>query len=218
MKVTDVISAFKEGMPKKKGNIQSTGVALYYYGNKIAEWREDGLYISNGRYEGSRGETGSKTTKAILNYLLGESIIQRNFKWYLNGIEWDGGWIKVEGVSPPKIDRSKEGSIFITQTKYVKIDEWRGYEEPEFAVAGVNDTGSYEDSPYPSNIVELELLSVETVLKREGIKVKKLTYETSNVFCVHHYLIPMLKDVERAREIVKDYIDNTGTRLLYLVE
>ena len=106
--------------------------------------------------------------------------------------------------------------VFVTRMVYVKTDGWRGYEKPEFAVAGANDTGTWSDSPCPSHIAEAELKAVKSLLNKAGIEVKKLTCETSNVFCVHHYLVPKVKDFEKARELVKDYLDSTETRLLYV--
>ena len=215
---TKVAELFAQGKSKTEGFNQSTGDALYYHGNKIAEWRDGNLYISNGGYEGSRGETGSKTTKDKLNALPNVRLSQNNFKWYLNGVEWNGEWIKVEGVTAPEIDMSSAGDVFVTQMEYIKMDGWRGYEQPKFAVVGANDTGGWDDSPCPSHIAKSELDAVAKLLKKENIKVKKVTCETSNVFCIHHYLIPMLKNVDKAREVVKGYLDSTETRLIYLVQ
>jgi hypothetical protein len=214
---TEVARAFAEGKSKKRKHDQSTGEALYYHGNKIAEWRKKTLYVSNGGYAGSKGETGSKTTKDKLNALPNVNVVQKNFKWYLNGVEWNGEWKKVAGVHAPKIDKSKSGDVFVTQMKYVKTDGWRGYEEPEFAVAGVNDTGMWSDSPCPSNDATVELTAIKELLAKEKIEVKEVVCQTSNVFCVHRYLIPKLKNVEKAREMVKNYIDNNETELLYHV-
>lgn len=214
---TEAAKLFAQGKPKKQGFNQSTGEALYYHGNKIAEWRNGNLYISNGGYEGNRGETGSKTTKDKLNALPGVHVSQLNFKWYLNGTEWDGSWIMVDNVMAPEIDNRKAGNVFCTQMKYIKTDGWWGFEQPEYAVAGANDTGEWDDSPCPSSVATKELNAVTKLLEESGIKVKQTLCNTTNVFCVHRYLIPMIKDVEKARVIVKDYIDNNTTRLLYLV-
>ncbi len=214
---TQVAEAFANGEAKSQGFNQSTGEALYYHGNKIAEWKEDGLYISNGGYLGKGGATGSKTTKDKLNALPKVNLYQKNFNWYLNGSKWDGEWIKVEGVVPPTIDKSKAGDIFLAQIRYVKTDGWRGYSEPQFAVVGVSDTGGWEDSPCPSHVAESELNAITSLLKKHKIRVKKISCETSNVFCMHHYLIPQLKNVEKARELAKNYLDNSQTRLLFVV-
>ena len=43
------------------------------------------------------------------------------------------------------------------------------------------------------------------------------TEATSNVFCVHHYIVPFKKHVAKARELVKNFLETTETRLLYIV-
>jgi hypothetical protein len=207
--------AFNAGKPKKLKNYESTGTNLYYHGNKIAEWREDGLYISNGGYGGNHGETGSVTTRDRLRSLNGVNLEQRKFQWYLNGEVWNGEWIKVPGINPPAIDTKKAGDVFDTSKEYIKTDGWRGYSKPVYAVAGANDTGTWDDSPCNSNVCEKELNGVKADLKKAGIPVKLVTCETSNVFCVHHYLVPKVKDVERARVIVQEFIKNNDTSLLY---
>jgi hypothetical protein len=214
---TNITQAFVEGKCKKQGANQSTGQALYYHGNKIAEWRNGDLFISNGGYEGSKGETGSKTTKDKLNVLPNVNLSQRNFKWILNGVEWDGDWIKIDGVKAPAIDEEKGKDVFVTEKQWISSGG-RGYYEPTYACAGANDTGTYSDSPCPSHVAESELKSIISLLEKEKIKVKIVTCETSNVFCVHHYLVPKLKDVARAREITKDFLTKEDTRLAYLVE
>lgn len=213
-----IAKLFAQGKAGQSKTDTSTGDMLTYHGNLIARWKADGLYISNGGYVPDNGATGSLSTKFLLNAIDGVSIEQRRKKWYLNGEEWDGEWIKVEGVRVPEIDKSKAGEVFDTSTKYVRTGGWRGYSEPKFACAGANDTGMYSDSPCPSNVRENELGEVKKLLIKEGIKTKQIVCESSNVFCVHVYLVPMLKHVDRAREIVREYIQNNETRLLYAVD
>ncbi len=212
-----IVNAFTLGIAKKQGNTQTDGQSLYLHGNKIAEWRKDGLYISNGGYEPTDRHgnelTGSVTTKDRLNALPGVNISQTKCKWYLNGNEWNGEWIKIDGIVPPVIDESKVGKAFDLSRKYVKTDGWRGYEEPNFAVCGANDTGSWSDSPCPSHISESELAGAKKALN--GIPSKLITCETSNVFCVHHYLIVPPAYFAEAKNKVRDFIDNNETRLLY---
>lgn len=218
---TTVAKVFAEGRAKQQGVNQSTGEALYYHGNKIAEWRKDGLYISNGGYVtySRKGNEipGSKTTKDKLNALPGVRIWQANCKWYLNGKEWDGSWIKVEGVPIPKIDMAGAGNLYLMGMAYKSTDGWRGYEQPIYACAGANDTGMWSDSPCRSDIAEQELKDLTSALLKEGIKTKRMVCQTSNVFCVHHYLIPQLKNVDRARQVVKSFLENNKTHLAYLV-
>ena len=61
---------------------------MILHGNLIAYTAADGIFISNGGW-------ASNLTKERLNGLTGVHIQQRNFVWYLNGVEWDGGWIRV---------------------------------------------------------------------------------------------------------------------------
>lgn len=61
---------------------------MYLHGNLIAEKINNNLFIDTCGWL-------SNTTKERLNGLNGVSINQKNFKWYLNGQEWDGTKIKI---------------------------------------------------------------------------------------------------------------------------
>lgn len=105
----------------------------------------------------------------------------------------------------------------ITMRKgYVRTDGWRGYSQPIFAVAGANDTGGWEDSPCPSDLCKKELDALCADLKHAGIKFKRTYGETSNVFCIHRYVVVSKVDHARAYEIADQHIANT--RLLYKCE
>lgn len=220
---TAIAEKFNEGKAGKQGVNLSTGNKLFYHNNLIAEWRPDGLYISNGGYTTySRNGTeipGSKTTKNKLNALPGVSLHQHKCKWILNGKEWDGSWIKIKGIKSPKVfETDKAGNLFVMSTIYKRIDGWRGYSQPEFACVGANDTGTWSDSPCPSNVRAEELEAIKNYLLLNGIKTKETICESSNVFCAHVYLVPQLKNVTKARELVKEYLENNDTRLAYVVE
>ncbi len=76
---------------KSNGSFSNTtvqGDAMYLHGNKIAEYRNGELWITNAGW-------ATNTTKERLNGLPNVSIRQANFVWYLNGKEWNGSWIKV---------------------------------------------------------------------------------------------------------------------------
>ena len=83
-----VTTAFLNRVPKTMGNTHTDGTALYLHGNKIAEYREDELYITSAGWE-------TNTTKERLNALPGVSITQKNWNWYLNSEPWNGQWVKV---------------------------------------------------------------------------------------------------------------------------
>jgi hypothetical protein len=91
-KVTKMVSsAFLNGRSAKMGNTETDGTAMYLHGNKIAWWDEAGdLWIITCGW-------GTVTTRDRLNALWGVSVTQKNWALYLNGEEWDGKPIKIEG-------------------------------------------------------------------------------------------------------------------------
>ena len=105
---------------------------------------------------------------------------------------------------------------FSIKTYYVRLDGWRGYSEPIYAVAGANDTGTFSDSPCPTDIAKAELRAIGQLLRKQGIKFRQMVCQSSNVFCIHRYIICMPKDAQAARAIAKEYIANHYTRLAYV--
>jgi len=83
-----ICDAFMQGKTLRVNNSYTDGSSLFLFDNKIAEQREDGLWITNAGWQ-------SNTTKERLNGLDGVSISQKKGVWYLNGNEWDGQWIRV---------------------------------------------------------------------------------------------------------------------------
>jgi hypothetical protein len=82
------VKNFIDGVPFKRSNMEvsreGTICYLKLHGNKIAARLEDGrMWISNAGWD-------TPTTKERLNGLPGVNIIQRNWKWILNGMQWDG--------------------------------------------------------------------------------------------------------------------------------
>lgn len=87
------VSAFLDGRKFNKGNmsveVESDVTKLKLHGNTIATIDTLGVMsISNGGWS-------SNTTKERLNGLPNVSVHQKNWDWYLNGVEWNGGWIRV---------------------------------------------------------------------------------------------------------------------------
>jgi hypothetical protein len=109
---------------------------------------------------------------------------------------------------------------FCEKKKYVRTDGWRGYEQPIYAVAGWNDTGSWSDSPCPTATGIKESHLLKHLLRINKIKFRVMSCQSSNVFCVHHYLIVPVEQIEQARKLVKEWyvINRSNTRLLYSVE
>ncbi len=106
---------------------------------------------------------------------------------------------------------------FSKRTKYVRTDGWRGYEEPIYAVVGANDTGTFEDSPYNSNVTTKELGAVKMLLKSNGIPYREVSCKTSNVFCIHRYVIVPPEQHEVAKKLISEKVDFSNYSLLYAV-
>jgi len=93
---------------------------------------------------------------------------------------------------------------FPTARRYARIDAWRGYPVPRFAVMGASDTGDYEDSPAPTEDVKRELRRFQReVLQPLGIKSETRIGDSSNVFCCKRWLcVPQARFVEAAEAAV----------------
>lgn len=209
-KITSTIAnSFIEGKAKKMSNTHTDGQSLWLFNNKIAEHRQDGMYISNAGWN-------SKTTKVRLNALPEVSICQKKGVWFLNGNAWNGDWIKINSNTPPSVDKDKIKNIFDLSKGWVSSDGWRGYEQPTYAVCGANDTGKWEDSPCPSDVAEREIKEAQLVLKSKKIPTKIMTTQSSNLFCVHHYIVVPPHYLEQAKELLLEQYNVNETRLLYL--
>ena len=105
-KVTNqTIEAFLSGNPFKLGNTEvlfkaclrsgkfpkgDNFTVIELHGSEIAakDSKDNSIYITNAGYF-------TNTTKERLNGIPNVSICQKSGKWFLNGVEWDGEWIKV---------------------------------------------------------------------------------------------------------------------------
>ena len=87
-KITEeACEAFENSRNFKKDNtkvICENGVVeMYLFDNLIATKNSEGVKITNAGWF-------SATTKERLNGISGVSIYQKKYKWYLNGVLWDG--------------------------------------------------------------------------------------------------------------------------------
>lgn len=87
------IKAFLNFEKFKKSNtevrVNGKECTLLLHGNKIAKVVNGELIITNSGWF-------SNTTKERLNGIPGVSIYQENWKWFLNGVRWDGNWIEIK--------------------------------------------------------------------------------------------------------------------------
>ena len=95
--IRPVIEAFKEKKAKKLSNTESTGKELVLFGNTIAEWRNNDIWITSANWK-------TATTKDRLQ-ILGARLKQKQGIWYLNDVEWSGNRIKINAT--PKTNKIK---------------------------------------------------------------------------------------------------------------
>ena len=87
------VNAFLTGKTFNKSNMSvvkdGETFRLKLHGNTIAVIDELGvLSVTNAGW-------ASNTTKERLNGIPGVRVHQRNWNWYLNGVEWNGEWTRV---------------------------------------------------------------------------------------------------------------------------
>ena len=157
----------------------------FYHGYPIAMFD----HLTNEYTLGNAGYQ-TMTTKSRLNDLPRVSISQRRGTWYNNG--------------KPFVDHSDEIYERIGRSSCMKIDGWRGYRKPMFAVEEVSDTGTWSDSPCPSNVAEETVKETIATLKARKVKAYEAFGTTSNVFCMKRYVIVRGIDYARAVEILKE--------------
>ncbi len=107
-------------------------------------------------------------------------------------------------------------SNYISEKKtWVKTDGYRGYEKPVNSIGCCNHTGSWSDSPCPTHVVQKEIEGFKRILKKNGIRHKKLVTLSSNVFMVKVHILVHPDDREKGLELSRIYRDTEGIRLFY---
>lgn len=159
----------------RNGNYQDEIVPMgdwtvwFYHANPIVAYnRETGELL--------RSSCGWKTitTKERLRSLPGSFLCQKKGEWYEKGEVFRDDAEKIREI--------------IGREACHKIDGWRSYAIPPFAVAGSSDTGGWSDSPCPSGLVDDEIKSVQAILAEHKIKSYVCWTETSNVFCIKKWV------------------------------
>lgn len=103
-----------------------------------------------------------------------------------------------------------------TKTKWISSGGYRGYEEPINAIAGANNTGSYSDSPCPEKTCLNELDQVKKIMIQNNIPYELVWCNSSNVFCIHGYIVVPGRLKRRAKKLIEHLLENT--QLLYLCD
>jgi hypothetical protein len=184
-----IVDAFESRNSLTIDNSRTDGQSLWLFGNRIAEWRSDGLWISNGGWD-------SKTTKERLNGLRGVMIHQIRGEWFLNGRLWDGSWVHVGSwadgsgrITPQPLQVANEPEFDVTS-------EWldEGYSKPNYSVF---------HTWIKSNIAQ-----VEAILNREGIPTKEMESDTDGVYRPNYFVVVRPEDFDNAVNILSITFNN----------
>ena len=172
-----ICTAFEQRIAKKIDNSETDGTSLWLFGNKIAEWREDGIWITNAGWQ-------SKTTKERLNGLTGVSIVQKNGNWYINGNFWGGEWTSV----------NENNGIRPTQPAVVQFDitsKWIASGKYSRPIYSVYHTTNFE-----------ELHPMEVNLRREDIQYKITESDTDGEYKPNYFIVVRPQDYDLALSII----------------
>jgi len=177
----DIVQAFESRNSLRIDNSRTDGQSLWLFNNQIAEWRWDGLWISNAGWK-------SKTTKERLNGLSGVNIYQLRGIWFLNDRIWDGGWVNV--------DAWNDGITYMAIVQEPEFDvtsEWmrEGYSRPVYSVY--------------HTLVEEGLRAVEILLNDVGIPTKRMESDTEGVYRPNYFIVVRPDDVDKAVEKLSEY-------------
>ena len=175
-----IVSAFERRVALKIDNSHTDGNSLYLFENKIAQWGVDGLYITNAGWK-------SRVTKERLNGLTGVRITQVRGVWFLNDIEWNGGWVNVNQFSAfETIEEQSEPEVVFDITS-----EWTraGYSKPVYSV-------------YHTNI-ETELDAIEFKLTSSGIPSRRMESDTTGTYRPNHFVVVRPEDFKNSLIIIK---------------
>lgn len=178
-----IVHAFQGRYELRIDNSRTDGTSLWLFGNKIAMWREDGLWISNGGWD-------SKTTKERLNGLLGVYIKQKRGAWYLNEREWDGRWVNVDAWNRGITYVNDESPREENEQEFDVTSEWtnEGYSRPLYSIY--------------HTLVEGNLAQVEQVLTEAGIPSRRMESDTEGVYRPNYFIVVRPEDVVRASSVL----------------
>lgn len=176
-KITEqVVGAFERRQSKKVGNTETDGTSLWLFGNKIAEYREGGIWITNAGWS-------SPTTKERLNGIYGVHITQKKGEWFLNGHRWDGEWVCLNDLT--LLEAQTNEPEFDTTMEWVET-----YSKPKYAVFHTH--------------VEEELQQIEQGLNFLGIHTRRMYSDTQGMYRPNHFVVVPVADFKRAKTLIQN--------------
>jgi hypothetical protein len=178
----EIIRAFEGRYELRIDNSRTDGQSLWLFGNKIAEWRSDGLWVSNGGWN-------SVTTKERLNGLRGVHIRKQGGIWFLNDRVWDGRWVNVNDWNHGVVSGTQAEQV-AEEPEFDTTSEWNdlGYSEPVFSV-------------FHSNQVS-DLGAVEAKLSEAGILSRRMESDTTGVYRPNYFIVVFPNEHDRALNLL----------------
>lgn len=171
----DIVNAFEGRRALKIGNSRTDGTSLWLFDNKIAEWRNGELWITNAGWS-------SNTTKERLNGLTGVHIVQKNFQWYLNGWNWDGEWVCINNLT-----RLAEQQ---NEVEFNTTMEWNSnHNKPVYSVYHTHR--------------EADLEAVELLLKNHDIPTRRMYSDTEGKYLPNHFIVVPVKKFGEAKSLIQ---------------
>jgi hypothetical protein len=164
-----IVSAFQRWESLKIDNTRTQGGAIWLWDNMIAEYRSDGLWITNAGWP-------SATTKERLNGLPYVYIIQKKGQWYLNGHAWDGEWVHVADF----MGSVRYEPVFDLTSTWVADG---GYSRPNYAVWHSNNLST--------------LAPVEAGLSELGVPFRRYESDTQGVWRPNYFVVVRPEDFNR---------------------
>ena len=181
----EICRAFEERRRLRLSNSETDGTSLWLFGNMIARWVDDEIYISNAGWR-------SKTTKERLNGLTGVSIVQRAGSWYINGNYWDGEWTSVSennGIRATMQTEAPQEDEFDITSEWVKS---KGYNKPVYAVYRADSSG--------------DAYLQGAKLTASNVKFRMVETDTAGEYKPNFFLVVMPEDIELAKSLLINQI------------
>lgn len=182
----EICSAFENRRALKIDNSRTDGSSLWLFDNKIAEWRDGDLWVTNAGWD-------SRTTNERLNGLDDVSIIRHRGILFLNERVWDGRWVNVrewnQGAYEGAGGSVPEGNV--QEVEFDVTSEWiegEGYSRPIYSMY--------------HTLVEGNLQQVEELLSSEGIPNRRMESDTEGVYRPNYFVVVRPEDVVRASSIL----------------
>jgi hypothetical protein len=172
----EITRAFEGRYALRIDNSYTDGDSLWLHGNKIAEWRDGYLWITDAGWR-------SIVAKERLNGLSGVNIQQVRGNWFLNGRNWGGGWVNVWGWTNGREEVAEEPEFDTTS-------EWmpEGYSRPVYSVF--------------YTLVESKLEAVEQMLADAGIQTKRMESDTAGTYRPNYFIVVRPDDVVKAVRVL----------------